>query len=222
MRIFLIALTLISLSFMIPGRGFMTPSPAPFKSCWCSADDGSCAVSGFCPNGCLAYCPSGNCRITCVGGVYEETLDMSVPITLNLKRASSQKVAAELGRLTGTQVTFNPRLSRETFDLNIKDKPLWDVLDELSSNGKIQIAKEDFGHLRSLRQSLLSGERMTVNFHDVTAKRLATDLSFLSGRDVYVASGDPKTMINYTGNAVTFEEIVAQVSQDAGVEIAIR
>src|ERR1700751_1142873 len=108
MRTFLIVLTLISLSFMTPSRSFsfMPPDPAPFKSCWCSADDGSCSVTGYCPQGCLAYRPSGNCRFTCVGGAYEEFLDMSAPITLNLKRANSQKVAAELGRLTGTQVTF--------------------------------------------------------------------------------------------------------------------
>lgn len=222
MRFLLIALTLISLSFMMPGRSFTTPRPAPFKSCSCTADDSSCSVSGYCRAGCLAYCPPGNCRFTCVGEEYEETLNMSVPITLNLKRANSQQVAAALSRLTSTQVTFDPRQSRETFDLNVKDKPLWDVLEELLSRGKIHIAKEDFGHLRSMRQSLLNGERIAVCFTNVTAERLATELSFLSGRDVYVASGEPELVVNYTGKGVTFEEIVTAVSQETGVVIAIR
>jgi hypothetical protein len=149
-------------------------------------------------------------------------LDMSVPITTQLKNADSRKVAAELGRLTGAPVTFNPRRPEGTFDLNVKDKPLWDVLDELSSRGKIQVGKEDFGHLRSMRQSLLSGERIGVCFHNVTAKRLAAELSFLSGRDVYVNWGDPKAVVDYTGKGVTFEEIVAQASLSAGVQIDIR
>lgn len=220
MRILLIALTLISLSFMTPGHS-MKLSRGPFKSCSCSADDGSCSMSGYCPQGCLALCPSGTCRIICVDE-YEGMLDMSASITLQLKNASSDKVAAELGRLTGAPVMFNTRQSRETFNLDVKDKPLWNVLEELSSRGKIQIAKEDFGHLRKMRESLLSGERIAACFTNVTAKRLATELSFLSGRDVYVASGDPDLAVNYTGKEVTFEEIVTGVSQEAGVVIAIR
>ena len=220
MRILLVAAALISLSFMTPSR--TTPGRAPFQSCSCTAEDGSCSMSGYCPHGCLAYCPSGNCRIACVGGGYEDTRDMSAPITLQLKSADSHRVAAELGRLTGAPVTFNPRQPDESFNLDVKDKPLWDVLEELSTGGKIQIAKEDFAHLRGVRQSFLSGERMSVCFHNVTAKRLAADLSFLSGRDVYVASGNPKAVVDYTGKAVTFEDIVAQASLSAGAQLAVR
>jgi hypothetical protein len=147
---------------------------------------------------------------------------MSASVTLQLKEANSHKVAAELARLTGAVVSFNSRRPDATFNLDFKDAPLWNILDTLSSEGNIQIAREDFGHLRSVRQAFLSGERMAVCFHNVTAKRLATDLSFLTGRDVYVASGDPKALVDYKGKAVTFEEMVAEVSRGAGVQIAIR
>lgn len=220
MRFLLAAITFVSLIFMTPR--LTTPRPAPFESCSCAADDGSCSVSGTCPRGCLAYCPSNNCRVTCVGNGYEGVLEMSASMTLHLKEADAHKVAAELARLTGAEVMFNPRQSDVTFTLDFDDAPLWDVLDALSAKGDVQIAKEDFAHLKSVRQSFLSGERMAVCFHNVTAKRLATDFSFLSGRDVYVASGDPKTLVNYKGNARTFEEIVAEVSQSAGVQIAVR
>jgi hypothetical protein len=63
---------------------------------------------------------------------------------------------------------------------------------------------------------------MSVCFQNVTAKRLATDLSFLTGRDVYVAWGDPKALVHYKGKGVNFEEMVAEASQSAGVHIAIR
>jgi hypothetical protein len=156
-----------------------------------------------------------------VGNGYEMMLDTWSSLTLRVKNASSQKVAAELSRLTGAEVTITPRRSNTTFNLDVKDEPLWNVLDTLSSGGSIQIAHEDFDHLRSVRQSFLSGERMAVCFHNVTAKRLATDLSFLTGRNVYVAVGDPNALVDYKGRGVTFEEMVAEISRAAGVELVI-
>lgn len=217
MRLLLAAITLLSLIFMTP-----RPSPLPFESCSCRADDGSCAVSGTCPRGCLAYCPSNNCRVTCVGNGYEEMLDGSAAVTVQLANADSQRVAAELSRLTGAQVSFNPRRPDATFNLDVKDEPLWNVLETLSSQGNLQVAREDFAHLKNVRQAFLSGERMAVCFSNVTAKRLATDLSFLTGRDVYVASGDPKALVNFKGTALNFEGIVAEAAAAAGVQIAIR
>jgi hypothetical protein len=221
MRLILAAITLLSLIFITPNPS-PGPSPAPFESCSCAADDGSCNVSGTCPRGCLAYCPSGHCRVTCVGGASEEIDDYSVTVSLRLSGADSHRVAAELTRLSGAQVTFNPRQPDDTFDLDIQDQPLWNVLDTLSARGSIQIGHEDFGHLKNVRRAFLSGERMAVCFHNVTAKRLATDLSSLTGRDVYVASGDPKALVDFKGKALTFEEIVAAASDAAGVQLLIR
>lgn len=217
MRLLLAATTLLSLIFITP-----SPSPTPFESCGCAADDGSCSVSGSCPRGCLAYCPSGNCRVTCVGGVSEQISDYSVTVSLRLAGANSHKVAAALTRLSGEQITFSPRRLDDTFSLDVQDQPLWNVLETLSARGSIQIGQEDFGHLQNVRQAFLSGERIAVCFHNVTAKRLATDLSSLTGRDVYVASGDPKAVVYFKGKALTFEEIVVAVSQAAGVQLLIR
>lgn len=220
MRHLLTAFTLLCLIFITPRS---LPSPTPFESCGCGADDGSCSVNGTCPRGCLAYCPSGHCRVTCVGDAFEETLDLSAMVTLQLNEADGKKVTAALARATGgAHVMFNPRRPDATVNLNFKDAPLWDVLETLSAEGSIQIAREDFGHLRSVRHSFLSGERMAVCFHNVTVKRLAADLSFLSGRDVYVAAGDAKALVDYKGKGVNFEEIVAQAAETAGVQMLIR
>jgi len=219
-RPLLAAITLVSLITITIAA--IAPSPPPFASCSCAAEDGSCDVTGNCPQGCFAYCPSGRCRFICAGGGYEEMLEMSALITLEVTNGDSHRVAAELKRLTGAEVIFNPRRPDATFTLNVRDEPLWNVLDTLSSEGSLQIAKEDFGHLKSVRQSFLSGERMSVCFQKVTAKRLATDLSFLTGLDVHVEAGNPKTLIYYTGQGVNLQEIVAQVSQGAGVQLAVR
>lgn len=220
MRLLLAAIALTSLIFLTPRA--TPPSPIPFEPCGCTADDGSCSVSGYCPRGCLAYCPSNNCRISCTGNGYEEVLNASLPITLQLRNANSRAVAAALARLTGAQVMFSPRQPDAVFNLDFTDEPLWNVLDTLSAEGNVQIAKEDFGHLKGVRQSFLSGERIAVCFQNVTAKRLAADLSFLTGRDVHVASGDPEAPVYYKGRGVNFEEIVAAVSESAGVQIAVR
>lgn len=226
MRFLLAAITFVSLIFFRPTTTPTIPDltaadPGPFESCACAADDGSCSVSGSCPLGCLAYCPSNRCRVTCVGKESGSLFDAESLITLRVKNASSQKVAAELARLTGAEVTISPRRANTTFNLDVKDEPLWNVLDTLSSGGSIQIAHEDFDHLRSVRLAFLSGERMAVCFHNVTARRLASDLSFLTGRDVFVAAGDANALVDYKGRGVNFEEMVAEISQVAGVELVI-
>lgn len=226
MRFLLAAITFVSLIFLHPtlnltAPGPTAPEPDPFESCACAADDGSCSVSGSCPRGCLAYCPSGRCRVTCVGNEAGSLFDTESLITLRVKNASSQKVAAELARLIGAEVTISPRRANTTFSLDVKDESLWNVLDTLSSGGSIQIAHEDFAHLRGVRQAFLGGERMAVCFHNVTAQRLAGDLSFLTGRNVHVASGDPNALVDYKGRGVTFEEMVTEISQVAGVELVI-
>lgn len=222
MRFLMAALSFLSLIFLTPHSSPAPPRPATFESCSCTADDGSCNVSGECPRGCLAYCPSGRCRFTCVGAAYEDNLDTLALITLRLKGANSKTVATELSRLTGAPVTFKPRQLGATFSINVTDEPIWNVLDTLSSEGEIQIANEDFAHLKGVRQAFLGGERMSVCFYNVTAKRLATDLSFLTGQDIYVAAGDPRTPVYYKGSGVRFEEILAEVSQTAGVQLAVR
>lgn len=143
-------------------------------------------------------------------------------MSVSLVDADSVKVGAELHRLTGAPVVFNPRRPDATITREFKNETLWNVLEALSAEGSVQIANEDFGHLRSVRQSFLSGERMAVCFSNVTAKRLARDLTFLTGREVNVAAGDPKTLINYKGKEVNFEEMVTAISLDAGIQMTIR
>jgi hypothetical protein len=214
----LVSLIIFTIAATAPSR---RPSP-PFESCSCQADDGSCQTSGTCPRGCLAYCPSNNCRVTCVNNGLENEIDTSVTLSLQLTEADSSKVGAELHRLTGAPVVFKPRRPDATITRDFKNETLWNVLESLVGEGSVQIANEDFGHLRSMRHSLVSGERMAVCFSNVTAKRLARDLTFLSGREVYVTAGDPKTVINYKGKAVTLDEMVAAISFDASIQISIR
>jgi hypothetical protein len=216
MRFILAMITLTSLIFV-------SYSSIPYKNCGCAADDGSCRVYGSCPKGCLALCPNGGgCSVTCVDSNYGGYEDLSAPVTLQVRGVNGGKVAAELTRLTGAEIIFMPTGADAVFNIEVKDEPLWNVLETLSTEGSVQIGRHDFGHVRKVRQALLSGERMAACFDNVTAERLAYELSFLSGREVYVATGDPETPVFYKGKQATFEEIVTAVSLSSGVQIAIK
>lgn len=222
MRFLLTTLAFVCFLLVFPNTSLTTPTPAAFETCSCAAADGSCNVTGSCPRGCLAYCPSNNCRVTCIGNSYEWKSSAGASVTLRMQNVSNLRMATELTRLLGAEVIITPRRSNATFSINVKNEPLWNVLDALSSEADIQIAHEDYAHLRNVRQTLLGGGRIAVCVHNVSAKRLAADLASLTGRDVYVASGDPETMVNYRGKAVTFEAMVAEMSQAAGVNMVIR
>jgi hypothetical protein len=139
-----------------------------------------------------------------------------------LRGNDSRKVAAELARLTGQEVNFNPKRPDATFTLNATNVPLWDVLEALSADASIRIGYEDFAHLRALRQSLLSAERMSMNFSNVTAGGLAKELSYLTGLNVHPAPGSERVVVSYSGTSVTFEEMLAQVRDSSGVQFIIR
>jgi hypothetical protein len=198
---------------------------APRESCSCSADDGSCSASVNCTGGCLAFCPSNNCRAMCTSGSRSgggDYADLLMRVTLRLKGSNSRAVSAELARVTGQNVVFTPTTPNATFSLDVKDVPLWNVLETLSASGRVQIAGEDFSNLQAVRRALLQGERMSVCIHGTTVKRLVEELEQLTGLEIRVTSGDPKTLVDFTAKGVNFDEIVAQVSERAGVQIAIR
>lgn len=197
---------------------------APRESCSCTAADGSCSAGVTCSGGCLAFCPSNNCRAMCSSGGRGsvEYADLLMRVTLRLQGSNSRAVSAELARVTGRNVVFTPATPGDTFSLDVKDAQLWSVLEILSASGKIQIAGEDFSNLQALRRALLQGERMPVCVSGTTVKRLVEELEQLTGLEIRVTSGDPKTVVNLTAGAVNLDELVAQVSERAGVRITIR
>lgn len=151
-----------------------------------------------------------------------EPFSYSQSVSLRLNGSDGRKVAAELARLTGKEVHFNPKRSDSTYTLNATNVPLWEVLDTLSADASIRIGYEDFAHLRALRRSLLTSERMSVCFSNITADRLAKELSYLTGLNVHSSPGGDRVVVNYSGVSVTFEEILSQVFDSTGVQLTVR
>lgn len=200
----------------------LASTPDGQGSCTCTSQDNSCNVNVTCPNGCLSFCPSNNCRAYCVKDRGEQPPDLMKLVTLRLNRSDSKSVAAELVRLSGAEIVVNPTRADAVFSLDVKNIPLWDVLDFLSADASIKLGDEDFSELRRARRAFLSGERMSVCFSNISAKRLADEISFLTGLEVNVPAGSAGVIVNYSGKGVTLKEIVTQVSEVSGVQIALR
>lgn len=219
----LAASLLIALTLSAP----LALTAAPYESCSCSADDGSCSTSINCTGGCFAYCANNDsCRATCLrdsesgGGKHEMMLSM--PVTLRFRESNGRDVSAELARVTGAEVTFSPSRADATINLEVDRLPLWNVLEILSESGRIQIAGDDFSSLRKARRALLYGERVSLCVQGATVRRLVSEMRYLTGLDIRVMSGDVNAVVNYSAKNVTFDEIVAQVSERAGVQITVK
>ncbi len=199
-------------------------TPAPFEDCSCSADDGSCSTSISCSSGgCYSLCPNNNgCRSICLSGSGGHEMVMSTSVTLRLKGGSGREVSAELARITGESVVFSPSTADATVDLEVENLPLWNVLEILSQSGRIYIAGDEFSNLRNARRALLYGERVSMCVHGATVKRLVSEMRYLTGLDLRITSGDPLAVVNYTAKGVTFNEIVTQVAERAGVQIVVK
>jgi hypothetical protein len=96
------------------------------------------------------------------------------------------------------------------------------VLETLSASGRLQIAGEDFSNLRAVRRALLRGDRISVCIHGVTVKRLAEEITHLTGLDTNVGPGDPKTKVSFTAKGIDLYEIVARVSEQTGVPVSLK
>jgi hypothetical protein len=194
------------------------------ESCSCTADDRSCSASVSCAGACVSFCPSNGCRAMCTkaGSGGGEYADLMMRISLRLNGSDGRSVSAELARISGRDVVFVPATPDATFSLDVKDVPLWDVLERLSAGGRLQIGGDDFSNLQTVRKALLGGERMSVCVRGATVRRLVYELEYLTGLDMRVTSGDQRAAVDYTATGVTLDEIVAQVSERAGVRIAVR
>lgn len=145
-----------------------------------------------------------------------------MPVSIHFKGSNSREVSAELARITGKDVVFFPATAGATFNLDMDGVPLWNVLEILAQSGRIQIAQDDFSNLRTVRVAFLQGERVSACIQGVTVKRLVEELEYLTGLDISITSGNKKTIVNFTGRGVNFNEIIAQVAEQTGVQIAIK
>jgi hypothetical protein len=193
------------------------------ETCSCAADDGSCNVSGTCPKGCFAFCPSGGCRVYCVDSFESNEREKPSPTpTPRPTRPHSQGASTKLTwgpRRGAVSNTIRPHLS---FSSDAPNAVLWDIRNSLTSDGGGQLSREDYTHFRAVRRALLNGEWVSVCFRNVPAGHLAQVLSFITGLNVLAEPADANTPVNYSGKGDSLGEIMIQVSKHSGVQFSIR
>ena len=144
---------------------------------------------------------------------------MTRPVTLQMKGGNSKHLAAELARITGREVVFQPSVPDDTFSLDIKNAPLWDVLEILSASGQMRIGGEDFAKLKAIRKALVGGEKMAVCIRSASVQQVVNEFANLSGLRLRITSGDAEAIVNLSVKEVTLEDVLAKVSEQTGVQI---
>lgn len=125
--------------------------------------------------------------------------------------------------ITGKEVVFFlPSKPDDAINLDIKNAPLWDVLQTLSESRKVQIDGGNPSRLQILRRTLMAGDDVSVCVHNAPFQSVANELSSLSGLPLRVTSGDVKTLLTLTVKGSTLKEIVAQMSAQTDVQIATK
>lgn len=173
------------------------------------------AVSGDCP------CANDVGEVTiCINADSDNVAAaLKTPVTLELRGGNSEQLSAELTRITGKSITYTPSKD-DAINLDVKDAPLWDVLEVLSESGKVRIAGRDFMELGATRLALTTGEKVSVCFDRVPVQRVIDDLSVLSGHSIRVSKGDAETPVTFSARRITLKDILARVSAQTGVRVA--
>lgn len=207
----LIALTIIIVLAFALTR---STSSAVRESCGCSAPDGSCSASGSCTGKCTAQCPSGGCNVSCSGFGF-----LGTEVSMQMRGGTSPKLLNELARRTGKSMSYTAGRPEGPFNLSARRSSVWDLLELLSNNGTVTVEGEDFENLKTTRQAMMNGERLSLAVHGLTAAEYVAHLAALSGQRLYIKAGDANAMVNFNVENVTLEEILQKVSEETGVQI---
>lgn len=186
------------------------------EHCACSAHDGSCSASVTCTGGCTQHCDvEGDCYAYCSG--YFGFLGMEV--TFEAPNATYPTLVDELSRVSGKDIVFSPTKPNAVFNAGFKRASLWDALEDLSDQGTLQVAGQDFERIKKLRRSLLAGVRSSLCVKNTPVQTFVTDMASLTGLPLRIAGGNPMAMVNVKLQDVTLDDILASVSEQTGTKI---
>lgn len=181
------------------------------------------APGGLRPDSCS--CPDdADTNSICIDGDSEDGIApaLKMSVTLELRHGSNRQLSDELTRITGKRIAVSPSKPDEAINLDVKDAPLWDVLETLSQSRTVLIEGEDFLKLQALRRSLLAGEKVCVSINNAPLERVVNELSGLSGKSLRITSGNTKAPVTLSSNGITLEKILSSLSAQTGAQIEAR
>lgn len=193
----------------------LSPTGTSQKRCSCKAADGSCNASVTCrQHGCTAICGTNS---ACYSACGKDLL--STRFTLKLVKKGSKEIAFALSQHTGRNIEFVPRRRNDRFNIEIKDDDMWNTMEYLYQRGKVRVIGVDWGEYRKLRRATSEGAKMSVDFNDISVRDALDQLSFLTGLQFRVESGDAEKLISISLREVTLGEIISRISAETGIRI---
>lgn len=203
-------------SALITGSAHSNHHGLPMDSCSCSASDGSCDSSVTCSGGCVNFCAGqGDCYGAC-SGVYT---GLGIKASPNAKRGNSSELVSELARISRRDITFVPAQQNTVFNIETKSVAFWDLLDELSERGAVQIDGQNFERLKRLRKILRGGERVSLCVGHTPLATFVDDAASITGLPIRIVGGPRSVTLNIRLRSVTLKEILSRVSEVTGTEI---
>jgi hypothetical protein len=136
-----------------------------------------------------------------------------------MQNGTYPRLLAELTRLSGKDIEFSPAKSVPPFNLGFRQAPLWDALEFLSDRGTVRIAGEDFETLRTLRKTLLSGDKISLGVQNTPVSVFVNDMAGLTGLSLRITAGRSMAIVNVELQDATLNEILAKVSEQTGTKI---
>lgn len=186
------------------------------RTCSCDAAPGrTCHGTVTCPDGCTSLCGAGDtCYLSCWSDGFQPR------ITIKFVEKTGQEIAALLSAKIRKRIEFipNPRNANATYDLELKDDDLFNVLNYLYKRGKVRFDGSDFSKIYDLRKQVRQGKKISVNLSGPVEDAVAK-LAFASGKRLRITSGDPRRIISLTMQDASLDQIIARLSESAGVKI---
>lgn len=210
-----VTLTFASLLLLVT----LSPIALGQTICSCKAPDGSCNAKTECQRGCTALCGSRDACYTACGGT---EADMSYArITVKLENETSDIIGASLTRASGRKIVFMPRRKAARYSIDLNNHPVWNALKFLSKRGMVLVDGTPFYKLEELRRKLLKGEKVAINFEELTVGDAVAKLSFLSGRVFRVEPEGAGKRLSISEESASLNQIVSRISAESGVKIEL-
>jgi hypothetical protein len=181
----------------------------------CSCGTNNCSTVTTCPGSCYAYCStSGGCGSGCGKG----RKGAAKEVTFQVTNSNSEQLSSELTRISGREIVFTASEPDDLFSFDFKRAPVWEVFEELSKRGTVEIDGVDFRALQDLRSALLAGEKISLQF-SMPADEMVSWLSFVSGFPLRINSGNAQEHVRIALKEATLQDIIQALSK-MGIEVA--
>lgn len=179
------------------------------ESCSCSTS--SCSASQSCPAGksAVCVCSATGCSSSCSGGAEQ------------LPDGGPQSISSALSSDVALNFQFEPTNKNFTLTSSkISGIPTWDLLEELSQNGKLTINGQNLDFWKDMNKTLLNGGEFRICSGGASVQRILGVISFVSGKKYTITSGNAEAVIKGRIEGNSLPEVLKSLQEKGEVTVA--